>query len=147
MKKAACFILGLLLLAACNTEKKNTVHAAEKQEKSTFEMYEMSEMATLMERMYEHHETRKAQLEKGETPDAFPGYLMEIHTAAFTDPADNDEAFKNWADLYIEYEKKVYTDAGNARTHHNNAVNVCVMCHQQKCTGPIPRIKKLFIAE
>ena len=147
MRKTICFVSVFFLLLSCIKEKKTTVRIEEPQQKDTFEMYQMSEMAALMERMYDHHEKQKKQLEEGKVPDAFPEYLLEIHTAAFTDPSDNDEAFKNWANLYIQYEKSVYTDSEHARTHYNNAINVCIMCHQQKCTGPIPRIKKLLIAE
>ena len=147
MRKAACSILGILFLAACQSEKKDKTNAEKAQGKEAFEMYEMSEMATLMEKMYEHHEAQKAQLEKGELTGNFPDELLKIHTAAFTDESDNDAVFKQWASLYIQYEKNVYTDRAHAKIHHNNAVNACIACHQQKCTGPIPRIKKLLIAE
>lgn len=147
MSKISYFFCIIFLLSACQQTKKGEVNAKEKGEESDFELYEMSEMAVLMEDMYTHHEKQKALLVKGEAPGAFPEDLLRIHTATFTDPADNDSLFKSWARLYIQYEKNSYTDAANAVTHYNNAVNVCIMCHQQKCTGPIPRIKKLLIAE
>ncbi len=147
MKKIACFFMSVLFLTACNEEKKKDADMVEQKTENTFEMYEMSEMAALMEKMYTDHEAVKAQLENGELTSVFPEYLLKIHTAAFTDESDNDDVFKNWANLYIEYEKNIYTDKENAITHYNNAVNACIYCHQQKCTGPVPRIKKLLITK
>ena len=31
------------------------------------------------------------------------------------------------------------------KQRYNDAINLCVSCHQTECTGPIPRIKKLLI--
>lgn len=139
-------MLVLLFLVACKAEKKE-VNTAVTEEKAAFELYEMSEMAALMEKMYQEHEEVKTRLQNGTPIGGFPAYLLKIHTAEFTDDSDNDDAFKQMANLYIEYEKNIYTDTANAKTHYNNAINACIVCHQQKCTGPIPRIKKLLITE
>jgi cytochrome c553 len=39
----------------------------------------------------------------------------------------------------------IYKDPKNAKQHFNEGINACVSCHQVKCGGPIPKIKKLYI--
>ena len=136
MKITTFFILIPLFFASCGQEKKSSPAAVTDNQKDTFEMYEMSEMAALMEKMYEEHQLLKVQLETNRLSGDFPEYLLEIYTAACTDASDNDTVFKNWSDVYIQYEKNIYTDRANAKTHYNNAVNACIMCHEQKCTRP-----------
>lgn len=108
-------------------------------------MYELSEMAALMERMSKEHERVKERIQQGDTLGKIPSYYYDINFASFTTERDNDEVFKNWARLYLVTEETLYSGNGDVKEAYNNAVNVCIQCHSQKCGGPIPRIKKLLI--
>ena len=110
-----------------------------------FEMYEMSEMASLMEKMYVDNEHLKQRIISGDTIGGFPKYFLEIHSSVMTDESDNDEFFRDQAIKFLEAQQLIYKDSLNAKEHFNNAVSACVRCHEQKCGGPIPRIKKLYI--
>lgn len=110
-----------------------------------FEMYTMSEMAGLMEQMYGQNLSVKEKITKGETIGEFPEYYMKIHTAKFTDSTDNDLFFKTNAKLYIESQKKLYSDLENQKKNYNAGVDACITCHENKCGGPIPKIKKLYL--
>ncbi|OIQ20093.1 MAG: hypothetical protein BM557_05310 [Flavobacterium sp. MedPE-SWcel] len=110
-----------------------------------FEMYEMSEMASLMEQMYADNEHLKQRIINGDTIGDFPKYFLEIHSSVMTDETDNDEFFKDQAAKFLEAQKLIYNDSLNAKKHFNDVVSACVRCHEQKCGGPIPRIKKLYI--
>lgn len=142
--KHVLLTLLLLVIVSCKnseTEKKDTITKT-----SSFTTYQMSEMAALMEKMYKEHEVVKQHIINGESVGDFPEYYLDIHQAAFTDETDNDQAFKDWAKLYIETEQQLYkSDTENLVTNYNAGVQVCLMCHSQKCGGPIPRIKKLLI--
>lgn len=116
-----------------------------KQPEKEFEMYEMSEMAALMEQMYVDNQRLKERIAKGDTLGSFPNHFMRIHEAVMTDESDNDEFFKNEAAKFINAQKLIYQDSLNAKKHFNEAVNSCISCHEVKCGGPIPRIKKLYI--
>ena len=142
-------LLSFLIVFGCskNEKKAEVKKAACTSEKSgsRFKMYQMSEMAALMEKMYADNEQLKNRIKKGDTIGKFPNHFLEIHEAAMTDESDNDAFFKAQAAVFIKAQELIYEDPKNAKQHFNDGVNACVSCHQEKCTGPIPRIKKLYI--
>jgi hypothetical protein len=151
MKKSILLILLFsffsLLLFSCQKKEATKVE----EEKCTtdkgkkLEMYQMSEMATLMEQMYVDNQRLKERIQKGDTIGQFPQHFLKIHKAVMTDESDNDNFFKEQAAKFIKAQELIYTDPKNAKKHFNEGVNACIQCHQQKCGGPIPRIKKLYI--
>ncbi|HEX9981031.1 MAG TPA: hypothetical protein VGB50_10765 [Flavobacterium sp.] len=124
--------------AACTPEK--TASSGKK-----FEMYEMSEMSLLMEQMYVDNQRLKERIQKGDTIGQFPSHFMKIHQAVMTDEKENDAFFKEQAEVFINSQKLIYEDPANAKEHFNKGISACVACHEVKCGGPIPRIKKLYI--
>ncbi len=146
MKKTILLLLTSLLLLSCN--KKEEVKEEAKKEaagKSDFKMYEMSEMAALMEQMYVDNQRLKERIKNGDTIGQFPQHFMKIHKAVMTDESENDDFFKEQAAKFIEAQELIYKDPKNAKEHFNNGVDACLKCHEVKCGGPIPRIKKLYI--
>ena len=138
----------LVLVCACSKKKEEVKVTAPEQPaaaKKEFKMYEASEMASLMELMYADNMNLKQRIEDGESPGDFPEHFAKIHSAAMTDESENDAFFKEQAKVFLENQKLVYSDPSNAREHFNKAVSSCIACHEQKCEGPIPRIKKLYI--
>jgi hypothetical protein len=136
----------LTMLESCqkNEEKKEAEKCVPRKEKK-LEMYQMSEMAALMEQMYVDNQRLKERIKKGETIGEFPQHFLKIHNAVMTDSTDNDAFFKEQAAKFIAAQELIYKDPKNAKEHFNTGVDACVKCHQQKCGGPIPRIKKLYI--
>jgi len=126
-------------------EEEKKVCTPDKKEGKNFEMYSMSEMAALMEQMYVENQSLKNKILKGEPLGKFPDYYLKIHTAKFTDESDNDDFFKENAKLYIDAQKLLYDDPSNAKLNFNKAIDACITCHESKCGGPIPKIKKLYI--
>ena len=110
-----------------------------------FEMYEMSEMAMLMEQMYVDNEQLRERIKTGDTIGKFPNHFLKIHAAVMTDEQENDAFFKAQAANFIKAQELIYEDPKNAKEHFNAGVDACVQCHEVKCGGPIPRIKKLYI--
>ncbi|MGL2965750.1 hypothetical protein [Flavobacterium sp. XGLA_31] len=149
MKKAIVLVL-VLGLFSCQKKEAPKAAKPEKKECSAdkgkkLEMYQMSEMAALMEQMYVDNQRLKERIKKGDTIGKFPQHFMKIHKAVMTDEADNDAFFKEQAAKFIKAQELIYKDPKNAKEHFNNGVDACIQCHQQKCGGPIPRIKKLYI--
>lgn len=139
-------------LLSCQKEKQleaNEKNTVEKTTDSTtteeFEMYEMSEMAALMEQMYVDNQRLKDRIIKGDTIGKFPQHFIKIHKAVMTDEHDKDAFFDEQAQKFIQAQELIYKDPKNAKKHFNNGVDACIQCHQVKCSGPIPRIKKLYI--
>ena len=110
-----------------------------------FEMYEMSEMAALMEQMYVYNERLKERIIKGDTIGKFPQHFIKIHKAVMTDETDKDAFFNEQAAKFIKVQELIYQDPKNAKEHFNNGIDACIKCHEVKCGGPIPKIKKLYI--
>jgi len=140
------YIASLSILVSCQKkeEKKEAEKCVPRKEKK-LEMYQMSEMAALMEQMYVDNQRLKERIKKGETIGEFPQHFLKIHNAVMTDSTDNDAFFKEQATKFIAAQELLYKDPKNAKEHFNTGVDACVKCHQQKCGGPIPRIKKLYI--
>lgn len=118
---------------------------SEKKKDKKFEMYEMSEMSLLMEQMYVDNQRLKERIKKGDTIGKFPNHFLKIHKAVMTDEQENDAFFKEQAANFIKAQQMIYEDPKNAKAHFNKGVDACLQCHQVKCGGPIPRIKKLYI--
>lgn len=148
MKNNFLFILFAVCLIGCNTkEQKPAKEACTTETKSNkkFAMYEMSEMAVLMEQMYVDNQRLKERIKKGDTIGKFPSHFLEIHNAVMTDSTENDTFFKEQAALFINAQELIYKDPKNAEAHFNAGIDACVRCHEVKCGGPIPKIKKLYI--
>ena len=139
-------------LLSCQKEKQveaNEENTVEKTTDSTtteeFEMYEMSEMAALMEQMFVDNQRLKDRIIKGDTIGKFPQHFIRIHKAVMTDETDKDAFFDEQAAKFIKAQELIYQDPKNAKEHFNNGIDACIKCHEVKCGGPIPKIKKLYI--
>lgn len=161
MKYYAIVITGFLVMAFTTSCKKETSEKVNEEKeasvvsvdsvssdnsgKKEFKMYEMSEMAALMEQMYAENQLLKKRIVSGDTLGSFPEYFLDIHSSVMTDESENDAFFREQAAKFLKAQELIYKDAENAKQHFNDAVSACVKCHEQKCGGPIPRIKKLYI--
>ncbi|WP_396178357.1 hypothetical protein [Flavobacterium sp.] len=146
MKKFILFLVVIQLCYSCKEREEVTdVKTNSSTEEKKFDMYEMSEMALLMEQMYVDNERLKKRIEKGDTIGKFPNHFLKIHAAVMTDKQENDAFFKEQAAHFIKAQELIYEDPNNAKEHFNNGIDACIKCHEVKCGGPIPRIKKLYI--
>lgn len=140
-----CFASSLTLVSCQKKEQKVEEKKCSPVKEKKLEMYEMSEMAALMEQMYVENKRLKERIQNGDTIGTFPKYFLKIHTAKFTDETDNDLFFKVKAKEYIAAQQLIYSNPKNAKENFNAGVDACMKCHENKCGGPIPRIRKLFI--
>jgi hypothetical protein len=145
MKKIIVLVLVFGLFSCQKKEEKVAEQKCSSVKEKKLEMYEMSEMATLMEQMYVDNKRLKERIQKGDTIGTFPKHFLKIFTAKFTDETENDSFFKQKANEFIAAQQLIYNDQKNATEHFNAGVDACLKCHESKCGGPIPRIKKLYI--
>lgn len=146
MKHFFTVFVFLVLCSSCDNKQKDTTKLEnDKSVEKKFDMYEMSEMALLMEQMYVDNQRVKEQIKNGETLGKFPNHFLNIHTAKMTNKQKNDAFFKEKAANFIQAQKLIYEDPENAKEHFNRGVDACIKCHEVKCGGPIPKIKKLYI--
>lgn len=146
MKYLLLVLLNLIFLFACESNDEQKVE--EKKEKKTFDMYERSEMAATMLYMFEFNKQLKAKIEDGDTISGdFPEAFNQILEASMTEGHVHDQFFEEHAASFLEYQKALHNSPDNQKETFNAMVNACISCHEAKCTGPIPKIKKLYISE
>lgn len=143
--KKNLLLISIFFFLSCNKNTEKTESKTSNKSDKEFEMYQMSEMAALMESMYIENEKLKERIKSGDTIGQFPSHFLNIHKAVMTDESDNDQFFKEQASLFIKSQEMIYKDPKNAKQHFNEGINACLSCHQVKCGGPIPKIKKLYI--
>lgn len=146
MNRFLLILISFILISSCQKKEEKIACATEKNtSEKKFAMYKMSEMSALMEQMYVDNQRLKERIKKGDTIGKFPNHFMKIHKAVMTDQNENDTFFKAQAAKFIKAQEMIYQDPKNAKAHFNTGIDACISCHQQKCGGPIPRIKKLYI--
>ncbi len=139
-QKSLSFLFAILLVVACNNAPKK-----EKVEEE-MQMYEPSEMALLMRQMYEFNKFTKAQIINKDSLSAFPEEFVNIHEAVMTDPDERDAEFDSLALQFVNFQKATFSTKSDSTTYYfNQSINSCIACHETRCTGPIPKIKKLII--
>jgi hypothetical protein len=142
MKKITIIVIYLFLFS-CG-KKEDTVPSNKKDEKQ-FEMYQLSEMAILMEQIYVNNLQLKSRIEKKEFLGEFPKHFLDIKTAVMTKKQYRDDFFKDNSQLFLDQQYKIYSEPEKAKEHFNKGIDACIKCHEARCTGPIERIKKLYI--
>lgn len=148
MKKIVFYFFAGILFINCQDKKQpeSTTEPIQTTDNSSFKMYEMSEMAALMEQMYVDNQRLKEKIENNQKElGTLPEYYNTIHSATLTEPSDFDDFFKSEAHVFIAAQTRVYSDTENVKENFNAMVDACISCHQKKCTGPIAKIKKLYI--
>jgi len=144
MKQFIAIICLLVITFSCQNKVEEPV---DKSEKIVYDMYEPSEMANLMNQMYAHNLKLKQDILAGKTPTEFPMDFMKIHSAEMSDFKSRNETFESFSNVFLNAEREIFNEDSEVLVEErfNNAVNVCISCHQTECTGPIPRIQKLLI--
>ncbi len=147
MKNNLVLLVCIVFFFNCTKKETNTNEGScSKDVKGkSFKMYQMSEMSTLMEQMYVDNQRLRVRIQNGDTIGKFPNHFLKIHQAVMTDSTENDLFFKVQAKEFIKAQELIYQDPKNAKQHFNEGVNACIQCHEVKCSGPIPKIKKLYI--
>jgi hypothetical protein len=143
MKNA--ILISVVFLFCFSCIKKEVSISKEKKVEKEFDMYELSEMAALMEQMYVDNEHLRERIILGDSIGEFPIHFLKIHAAVMTDEQENDAFFKAHAADFVKSQKLIYEDPKKAKIHFNKSVDACIQCHEVKCGGPIPRIRKLYI--
>ena len=76
----------------------------------------------------------------------YPEKFDNIHSAVLTTPSDRDLNFESFSKLFLEAQKELFeSPEEDLIIQYNKTINACISCHNVKCVGPIPRIKKLLI--
>src|SRR5688572_22161339 len=107
-----------------------------------------SELALLMRNMFDDGMRMKADILEGKKATTAVDY-SKLHTAVATQPEETETpTYKTFA---AAYEAAVgdlnNAPAGEQRGPYTHVVNTCIQCHQEFCTGPIRKIRKMELPE
>lgn len=140
-------IFYLLLFALFFSCGNSSNDESKENKKIEYDMYESSEMALLMNQMFDYNLKVKEEILLGKIPTEFPIDFLKIHTAEMSEFKSRNETFQSFSQVFIETEKQIFEEESTVdiKERFNQAINVCISCHNTECTGPIPRIKKLLI--
>jgi cytochrome c553 len=59
---------------------------------------------------------------------------------------EKDDFFMEHASIFLDAQKSLHNSDADKKEAFNGMINKCIACHTQKCTGPIPKIEKLYIS-
>ncbi|OYU84740.1 MAG: hypothetical protein CFE24_05440 [Flavobacterium sp. BFFFF2] len=143
MKGAYISVLAVLFSIIACQKKESPANNKVCHKPKQLDMYQHSEMALLMEQMAVQHQQVRKKLTEGKAVGAFPAYYEKILSAKMTDPTDFDADFKSKAAEFLATEKAFYENPNKG--NYNLGIQACLSCHELKCGGPIPKIKKLVL--
>lgn len=140
--------LALLFFSACQSgQEEPSTKPQESSEKP--ELREYSELAGMMTSIHAYHGLLKDSVLAGASSlPSIPIDLKRLHNADATDPRELDGDYHELASTFIDQLDSLQKAGISDRVSlYNSSVKTCVECHQTRCPGPIPRIKKLRIKE
>ncbi|WP_431136097.1 hypothetical protein [Psychroserpens mesophilus] len=146
-KSIACLVVVSVLIFSCNSSEKTEKTITVVDGKDRYDVYQGSEMANLMRGMHAFNLQLKEEVKSGKITTEFPEEFLKIHTAIFSESKSRNQTFDHYSGKFVEAQKLVFEKDSvvSLTERYNNAINLCITCHQTECTGPIPKIKKLLI--
>lgn len=138
MNKYLVIVCCIFLLFSCSQNKKT-------KEKKAPLMYEPSEMALLMRQMYAYNKVLRQQIINNDSLSMLPKEFVNIHTAVMTDETERDSSYKALAKEFLTLQKAIYGEKDTKKSVFNKSITTCIQCHETRCAGPIPKIKRLLI--
>ena len=147
MLKYCSYIFLLALIFSCDSSEKAEKKVTIVDGSERYDVYQGSEMTNLMRGMHAFNLQLKKEVENGKVTTEFPEAFLKIHTAEFSNTKSRNATFDHYSGKFVEAQKLVFVEDSIVplTERYNNAINLCISCHQTECTGPIPKIKKLLI--
>lgn len=162
MKKKSSLILfiicgGILLWAACtqnSTSNQNTNaadsiamvdSAAACNTAAIKDPNNAKPMALMMRQMAQNADSMRAQLQRGETLDSLRYPFIRFYLAEPTDSSVLEPKFYENARLFQEAYKALFAYPAEQTKYYNLMIGKCANCHESYCSGPLKKIRKLFI--
>lgn len=140
--------LSLTLFNCSNDEASGNEPEKRDTKKKELVVREQSEMAALMLQMYSFNESIKEEIaQSAEEVAPFPRQFERIQKAELTEGKTRGENYDELAMNYLESQRMIHDSDMDKKEAFNKMVSSCIACHKQMCSGPIPKIEKLYIGE
>ncbi len=104
-------------------------------------------MAMMMRTMVKNAQLMRDQIIKGEIPDSTKFPFIRFYMVEPTDPGVLEPQFYENARLFQQAYLDLFRHPGEQKQYYNLMVGKCINCHENYCSGPLKRIRKLRIIE
>jgi hypothetical protein len=138
---------------ACNQTSKPTKEVAENNTNSAScesdetikDPNNTKPMALMMRQMAANADSIKSMIMRGEKPDSLRYPFIRFYLVEPTDPNVLQPQFFENARLFQNAYRDLMSAKADHKQYYNLMINACVKCHEQYCSGPLKRIRKLPI--
>jgi cytochrome c553 len=104
-------------------------------------------MALMMRQMAANADSMKAKLLRGESLDSLSFPFIRFYLVEPTDKNVLEPQFFENAKVYQAAHKAVFDHPENQKKYYNLMIGACISCHENYCSGPLRRIKKMPIID
>lgn len=104
-------------------------------------------MALMMRQLAANADSMKSQIGRGEILDSLQYPFIRFYMAEPTDPSVLEPQFYENARLFQEAYRELFKHPKEQAKYHNLVVGKCISCHENYCSGPLKRIRKLLITD
>jgi hypothetical protein len=144
MKKFLVLIVLIAAVWACSESANPEIKEVPKAQ--VINGVERSELALAMRDMYDKMKLVSDSIGAGNQVRAnFLELFKNIETAQATTPSKIDETYHGMAQLFLSTYERFQNDPENQKEAFNNMIETCLVCHAEKCTGPMKTIGKLKV--
>lgn len=151
------FILAMMYLMACsqnqqapskeNTAVADSTDASCASPEAIKDPNNAKPMALMMRQLALNADSMKAQLLRGESLDSLKYPFIRFYLAEPTDPNVLQPLFYENARLFQEAYQALFAHPKEQVKYYNLVIGKCVNCHESYCSGPLKKIRKLFITQ
>lgn len=152
MKKTIYYLLLLItvlwIVAACNNTpetKQQTTQDSLKAESTIKDPNHPKPMALMMRQMAANADSMKAKLLRGESLDSLSFPFIRFYLVEPTDKDVLEPQFFENAKVFQAAHKAVFMHPGEQKKYYNLMIQACIGCHENYCSGPLRRIRKMPI--
>ncbi len=104
-------------------------------------------MALMMRQMAANADSMKAKLLRGESIDSLSFPFIRFYLVEPTDKNVLEPQFFENAKVYQAAHKAIFDHPENQKKYYNLMIGACISCHENYCSGPLRRIKKMPIID
>lgn len=149
MKKVLLLGALIAIVAACATQGDQTQTKKDEVPHDSITVIngvERSELALLMRKMYDEMALVKDSLKEGHTVRThFLEEFKRIQHAHATEPEKIDETYQALAEAFLFTYEQFEVSQEKQVEAFNQMLQNCLVCHENKCPGPVKSIKKLRV--
>ncbi|MCU0442746.1 MAG: hypothetical protein MUE96_10140 [Bacteroidia bacterium] len=150
----ALLVVGSFTLIGCEPKNSNTTSTqqtvadsadASCSQETVMDPNNAKPMALMMRQMAANADSMKAAILRYEQLDSTKYPFIRFYLVEPTDPSVLEPTFYENARLFQEAYQALFKHPKEQAKHFNLVIQKCVNCHESYCSGPLKRIRKLYI--